>query len=129
MPPSWVGESPDVVEDIGAGFVSGAVNLPCRSFGFQRCEEALRRVPRRGLSPSLCFARMTFQCDGDGFEVFWAVQTLLRAFREVLAQEPVGVLVRAALPWAVRIAEVDWKVGKPGAVQRDHQNRPSPNGT
>ena len=29
------------------------------------------------------------------------------AFREVLAQQPVGVLVGGALPWAVRIAEVD----------------------
>ena len=31
------------------------------------------------------------------------------AFREVLAQQPVGVLVRAALPGAVGIAEVDLK--------------------
>ncbi len=28
-------------------------------------------------------------------------------FGEVLAQQPVGVLVPAALPWAVRVAEVD----------------------
>jgi hypothetical protein len=27
------------------------------------------------------------------------------AFGEVLPQQPVGVLVRAALPWTVRIAE------------------------
>src|SRR5258708_34240030 len=33
------------------------------------------------------------------------------AFWEVLAQQPVGVLVRAALPGAMGIAEVD---GKPG---------------
>src|SRR5829696_4739257 len=33
------------------------------------------------------------------------------ALREVLAQQPVGVLVRAALPGAVGIAEVDLKTG------------------
>ena len=33
------------------------------------------------------------------------------ALRKVLAQQPVGVLVRAALPGAVGIAEVDLKTG------------------
>jgi hypothetical protein len=33
------------------------------------------------------------------------------SFREVLAQQAVGVLVRAALPWTLRVAEVD---GQPG---------------
>src|SRR3712207_6948231 len=38
--------------------------------------------------------------------------TLFRsAFREVLPQQTVGVLVRAALPRAVRIAEVDLHAG------------------
>jgi hypothetical protein len=35
----------------------------------------------------------------------------IRAFREVLSQESVGVLVRAALPRTVRIAEVDRQAG------------------
>ena len=41
------------------------------------------------------------------------------ALREVLAQQPVGVLVRAALPGAVRVAEVDLHAGvdgEPGVV-------------
>lgn len=33
------------------------------------------------------------------------------AFREVLTQVTVGVLISAALPWAVRVAEVDVEVG------------------
>jgi hypothetical protein len=35
------------------------------------------------------------------------VNAQVRALREILAQQPVGILVRAALPWTVRIAEVD----------------------
>jgi hypothetical protein len=35
------------------------------------------------------------------------VDAQVRAFREVLPQQPVGVLVSAALPWALRVAEVD----------------------
>jgi len=35
------------------------------------------------------------------------VRAQVGALREVLAQQPVGVLVRAALPRAVRVAEVD----------------------
>jgi hypothetical protein len=33
------------------------------------------------------------------------------AFRKVLAQQPISVLVRASLPWAVGIAEVDLESG------------------
>jgi hypothetical protein len=40
-----------------------------------------------------------------------AMRCEIRALREVLAQQPVGVLVRSALPWAVRIAEVDAEPG------------------
>jgi hypothetical protein len=35
------------------------------------------------------------------------VDAQIRAFREVLSEQPVGVLVRAALPGAYWIAEVD----------------------
>src|SRR3954468_23320748 len=42
-----------------------------------------------------------------GREVVGAVHAEVGALREVLAQQPVGVLVRPALPGAVGIAEVD----------------------
>jgi len=35
------------------------------------------------------------------------VHTQVSALREVLPQQPIGILVRAALPRAVRIAEID----------------------
>jgi hypothetical protein len=35
------------------------------------------------------------------------VDAQVGAFGEVLAQQPIGILVGAALPWALRIAEVD----------------------
>ena len=35
----------------------------------------------------------------------------IRAFREILAQQTVGVLVAAPLPWALRVAEVDLDAG------------------
>lgn len=35
----------------------------------------------------------------------------VHAFREVLSQQPVDLLVRARLPWALRIAEIDLDVG------------------
>src|SRR6476620_5461086 len=40
-----------------------------------------------------------------------AVHAEVGAFGKVLAQQPIGVLVAAALPWAVRIAEVDLYAG------------------
>ena len=50
-----------------------------------------------------------FAC--DGIEMLLAVDGEVGAFREVLAQEPVGVFVGAALPRAVGIAEVDVEIG------------------
>jgi hypothetical protein len=44
---------------------------------------------------------------GDGGEVVGAVPGEVGAFGEVLAQQPVGVLVGGALPRALRVAEVD----------------------
>src|SRR6478735_9213086 len=40
-----------------------------------------------------------------------AVHAEVGAFGKVLAQQPIGILVGAALPWAVRIAEVDLYAG------------------
>ena len=50
--------------------------------------------------------RPTVRGGGNRSEVICAVAGEVDAFREVLAQQPVAVLVGAALPWAVRIAEV-----------------------
>ena len=60
--------------------------------------------PVRGLSrPVVGFV-------GDGVEVVLAVSGKVCALGEVLAQQAVGVLVGVALPWAVRVAEVDLHV-------------------
>ena len=49
-----------------------------------------------GRSPAECLARPRVQCRGDGSEVVGAVAGEICAAREVLAQQPVGVLVAAA---------------------------------
>jgi len=46
-----------------------------------------------------------------GREILGAVPGEVGALGEVLAQQPVGVLVAAALPWAARVAEVDLQAG------------------
>ena len=58
------------------------------------------------------FAWPVIEFLGDRVEVVLRVDGWVGAFGEVLAQEPVGVLVGAALPRGVRVAEVD------GHVQR-----------
>ena len=58
-----------------------------------------------------CFARSIVEFSSNGVELGLAVHRQIGAFREVLAQQTVGILVRATLPWAVRIAEVDVYVG------------------
>lgn len=50
-----------------------------------------------------------FAC--DGIEMLLTVDGEVGAFREVLAQEPVGVFVGAAQPRAMGIAEVDVEIG------------------
>jgi hypothetical protein len=55
------------------------------------------------------FLGRVFRGGGDGCEVVGAVPGEVGSFREVLAQQPVGVLVGAALPRALRVAEVDLK--------------------
>ena len=43
MPTLRIVETFNVVEDIGLGFISRSIKLPCRSFGLERGEEALHR--------------------------------------------------------------------------------------
>ena len=60
-----------------------------------------RRLPPERL------ARSAVEGRGHCREVVRAVRAQVGPLREVLAQQPVGVLVRPALPRAVRVAEVD----------------------
>src|SRR5215210_1197490 len=60
-----------------------------------------------GCSPPERLAGPGVEGQGDGRAVVLAVQAQVGALREVRAQKPVGGLVRAALPWAVGVAEVD----------------------
>src|SRR5262249_18065114 len=69
-----------------------------------------RPAPARGF-PAQGLARPGVELRGDRIQVLAAVHRQVRAFGEVLAQQPVGVLAGAALPGRVRVAEVDLQVG------------------
>ena len=60
------------------------------------------------------FSGSFVELPGDGAELGLAEGRQVDAVRQVLAQQAVGVLVGAALPRAVRIAEVDLDVGCEG---------------
>lgn len=53
------------------------------------------------------FARPDAQLIGNRIQMLLAVDRQVRAFGQVLADQAVDVLVTAALPGAVRIAEID----------------------
>ena len=56
-------------------------------------------------------ARSVVEAVGDGIELVLTVDREVGALGQVLAQQPVGVLAGAALPWAVRVAEVHAHAG------------------
>ena len=62
-----------------------------------------------GVFHAECLAGSTVQRRRDGCELLGAVAGEVGASREVLAQQPVGVLVGGALPRAAWITEVDLK--------------------
>ena len=66
--------------------------------------------------PVECLPRARVHAVGDGIEFFLAVDGQVRALGQVLAQQPVGVLARAALPWAVGVAEIHAHAGRPGQI-------------
>src|SRR5215210_1204094 len=68
-------------------------------------EELVQSLGR--CSPAKGLSRPAVEGDRHGGKVLGAVHAEISALREVLAQQPIGVLVRAALPGAVGIAEVD----------------------
>src|SRR4051812_2741755 len=77
-----------------------------RNTAYVSCSEELvqslgRCPPAQGLS------RPGVEGDRHGRKVLGAVPAEVGALWKVLAQQPVGVLVRAALPRTVGIAEVD----------------------
>ena len=61
--------------------------------------------------PAECLARSTVEGRRDRREVPSVVSGKVSASGEVLAEQAVGVLVGAALPWALRVAEVDLQTG------------------
>jgi colicin import membrane protein len=63
-------------------------------------------VDLNGRGPSEGFARPVVDLVGDGVELFLAVARQVRALGQVLPHQAVGVFVGAALPRAVRIAEI-----------------------
>ena len=75
----------------------------------RRAEVLVQRLG--GRSPIERLAGSAVQRGGDRGEVIGAVAGQVGALGEVLAQQPVGVLVGAALPRAVWIAEVDRQAG------------------
>src|SRR5207302_4782187 len=66
--------------------------------------------------PAECLTGSIVERVGGGVEVVLSMDGEVGAFGEVLAAQAVGVLVGAALPGAVRIAEVDVDAGVDGGL-------------
>ena len=56
-------------------------------------------------APAECLSWSAVERGSDGVEVIGGVSGEVCAFREVLAEQAVGVLIGAALPWALRVGE------------------------
>src|SRR3954452_12270868 len=70
--------------------------------GLEELVQSLGRCP-----PAKGLSRPAVEGDRHGRKVLGTVHAEVSALRKVLAQQPVDVLIRAALPGAVGIAEVD----------------------
>ena len=64
-----------------------------------------------GALPAESFSRPSVELPSDGIELSLREVGQVGAFREILAQQAMGVLVDAALPRAVRIGEIDGAAG------------------
>src|SRR5438270_2202736 len=93
-------QSPQVQPDQPAGS-SGRRNTGF----FHSCQQLVKRL--RGGFPSQCLSRSGIESCCHCRYLISVVDAQICAFREVLSEQPVGVLVRAALPGASWIAEVD----------------------
>lgn len=60
-----------------------------------------------GCSPAEDLSWSSVEGSSDGVDLLRVPAGQVGALGEVLAQEAVGVLVRAALPWAAGVGEVD----------------------
>src|SRR3954447_25513358 len=94
----------------GAIYISQTLNFRPGSSG--RRNSCVRRSQQLvkglgGRSPPERLSRPAVEGHRHGGKVLGAVHAEVGALWKVLAQQPVGVLVRAALPRAVRVAEVD----------------------
>src|SRR4051812_22746227 len=79
--------------------------LPCMD-GFEEFVQSLGgRFPAKGLSGS------RIEGERDGRKDIGIMHAEISSLWKVLAQQAVGILVRAALPGAVRVAEVDMDPG------------------
>src|SRR4051794_36865358 len=77
-----------------------------RNTAYVSCSEELVQSLGR-CSPAQGLSRPAVEGDRHGCKVLGAVHAEVGALWKVLAQQPVGVLVRATLPGAVRVAEGD----------------------
>src|SRR3954469_6981371 len=77
-----------------------------RNTAYVSCSEELVQSLGR-CSPAQGLSRSAVEGDRHGCKVLGAVHAEVGALWKVLPQQPVGVLFRAALPGAVRVAEVD----------------------
>src|SRR3954447_8551384 len=77
-----------------------------RNTAYVSCSEELVQSLGRG-SPAQGLSRPAVEGDRHSGELLGAVHAEVGALWKVLPQQPVGVLVRATLPGAVGIAEVD----------------------
>lgn len=72
-------------------------------------EPSVKCLGRR--SPVQRLARSAIECCGNGSKGIGAMCAEIGAFGKVLAQQPIGILVGAALPRTLRVAEVDLHAG------------------
>src|SRR3954452_2311345 len=92
------------VSSITATEAANLDSIGRRNEDIRFCEPSVKRFGR-GL-PAEGFSWPRVEGRGNSAERLGAVHAQVRALREVLAQQPIGVLVGAALPRALRIAEV-----------------------
>ncbi len=96
----WPGPGSSTTRTAAASFGSTGR----RNAGLRRSQRVVKCLCQR--PPAHRLARPHVERRGKRRERVPAVHAQVGALREVLPQHPVGVLVRAALPWAARIAEV-----------------------
>lgn len=61
--------------------------------------------------PTECFTRARVQGMGNGAQLGSSMLAEIRSLWKTPAEQTVGVLIAATLPWALRVAEVDLETG------------------